>query len=185
MKKYFFTAVFIFTMGFQTTSFAQGMMNWNQNVTAGTQNNAETAADEAAGKAIFTKLQAKQIECKSLKDDDYDLLGDYFMGLMHGENHAAMNESMSRMMGDDGEKQMHITMGKRLSGCDTSAAVPAQFQKFNGMMGMMGWDNNLLHERDFFPGFTFVYFFSIILVWTVLILSIAALSQYLKNSKKK
>ena len=96
---------------------------------------AATAQDEAAGKAIWEKLQNKTTACADLKDDDFDVLGDYFMGNMMGGSHAQMNAVMKSRLGDDGEKQMHIAMGKRLSGCDTSAAFPAGSENLMPMMG--------------------------------------------------
>lgn len=63
------------------------------------------------------------------------------MGNMMGVNHASMNDWMAQRLGDDGEKQMHIAMGKRLSGCDNAAAFPQGASYFAPMMGignMMG-----------------------------------------------
>ncbi len=213
MKKTLFASIFIFTLALQTPVFAQGMMGQlntynmmgsNQNLTGSTQSTDQTAADEAAGKDIWNKLQAKQVDCKSLTDDNYDVLGDYFMGLMAGGSHASMNDSMVRMMGADGEKQMHVAMGKRLSGCDTNAAFPEQYQQFSSQMPMMGgfnnqnfpmmrggfnsqyspWNGNMMGENGF-PEIAVVSSISLLLVWTVLILSIAALVRYLKSSKRK
>jgi hypothetical protein len=106
---------------------------------------AKTAQDEAEGKAIWDKLQNEQTTCKDLKDDDFDVLGDFFMGNMMGTNHAAMNDWMAQRLGDDGEKQMHIAMGKRLSGCDTGATLPSGASYFAPMLGgnMMGSTGNL------------------------------------------
>lgn len=97
---------------------------------------AQTMQDEAEGKAVWDKLQNKEVTCKDLKDDDFDVLGDFFMGNMAGTNHASMNEMMSQRLGDAGEKQMHIAMGKRLSGCDTAAAFPQGASYFTPMMGI-------------------------------------------------
>lgn len=91
--------------------------------------------DEAEGKAVWDKLQNKEVTCKDLSDDDFDVLGDFFMGNMMGANHDAMNTMMSERLGDNGEKQLHISMGKRLSGCDTSAAFPKGSDYFAPMMG--------------------------------------------------
>ncbi|MDP3957571.1 MAG: hypothetical protein Q8Q10_03670 [bacterium] len=107
---------------------------------------AETVQDEAEGKAVWDKLQNKQVACKDLKDDDFDVLGDFFMGNMMGVNHASMNDWMAERLGEDGEKQMHIAMGKRLSGCDTSAIFPQGASYFTPMMGlgnMMGNAGNV------------------------------------------
>lgn len=101
--------------------------------------------DEVAGKAVWDKLQNKQISCSNLKDDDFDVLGDFFMGNMMGSSHAYMNQLMTQRLGENGEKQMHIVMGKRLSGCVTNASLPQGAGYFVPMMGwggMMGGNWN-------------------------------------------
>lgn len=111
--------------------------------------NSTTAQDELAGKAIFDKLQSKITTCGALTDDDFDVLGDYYMGQQLGSTaaHEAMNDRMVSMMGETQEKQMHIFLGKRLSGCDTNFPVPANGSTYLPMMGfgnMMNgsWGNN-------------------------------------------
>ena len=93
-----------------------------------------TAREENEGKVVWNKLQAKQISCDKLNDDDFERLGEYYMGQMVGDFHEAMNTMMERMMGEEGEEQTHVVMGKRLSGCDTGAALP---QGSSGFMPMM------------------------------------------------
>lgn len=144
-----------------------------------------TAADEAAGKAIFDKLQAKTTECKDLSDDDFDVLGDYYMGQMAGSSHQAMDKMMAWRLGDDGERQMHITMGKRLSGCDTNAAYPNQVSGFWPMMGggghpMMGynWDNMM----NGFWGYNWFGVAMMIVFWILIIAGIVWLVRYLGGS---
>ncbi len=97
-----------------------------------------TQQEEAQGKAILERLQAKKITCDKISDTDFELLGEYFMGRMLGDGHEAMNERAKQMMGEQGEEQMHIAMGKRLSECFPAAAFP------RGMMGagMMSWYDN-------------------------------------------
>ncbi len=80
--------------------------------------NSSTAAEEAGGKEILQKLQDKQGACQNLANDDYEKLGEYYMGQMAGNSHEAMNRMMEQMMGKEREEQMHIAMGKRLSGCE-------------------------------------------------------------------
>lgn len=115
---------------------AQGMMGAYGNPTSIEQ--AQTTQDELAGKAIWDKLQSSQVSCSSLKDSDFDVLGDFFMGGMMGSNHAAMNQLLAQRLGDDGEKQMHIALAKRLSGCNTNAAFPTGANYFMPMMGFSG-----------------------------------------------
>lgn len=76
------------------------------------------------------------IDCKNLTDDDFDVLGDYYMGKMIGSSHAFMNIMMTQRFGDEGKKQIHIAMRKRLSGCDTNAAYP---EGAGTMISMMGY----------------------------------------------
>ena len=108
----------------------------------GTDNNRaaddHTAREEQEGKAVWKKLQTKETSCALLKNDDFALLGEYFMGTMLGDSHQAMNQMMTRAMGPDGEEQMHVVMGKRLSDCDASAQLPASGLGFMPMMTMMG-----------------------------------------------
>lgn len=41
------------------------------------------------------------------------------------------------MMGENGEEQIHVIMGERLSGCDTSAEIPSQSVGFMPMMQIL------------------------------------------------
>ncbi|HQT44659.1 MAG TPA: hypothetical protein PLO51_01660 [Candidatus Micrarchaeota archaeon] len=95
-----------------------------------------TSAEEAEGRAVLEKLQANQTTCANLSDDDFEVLGEYFMGQMAGSQHAAMNSMMVRMMGAEGERQMHITMGGRMSGCQPNASIPQNITN-GGMMPIM------------------------------------------------
>jgi hypothetical protein len=127
---------------------AQGMMgNVGNSSTLDSASVTSTAQDEANGKILYEKLQNKQVTCTELTDDDFDVLGDYFMGQRLGntESHALMNDMMKRMMGDDGEKQMHISLGKRLSNCNSSAPISndgTRFLPMLGLGGMMGSNGN-------------------------------------------
>ncbi|MBR9690685.1 hypothetical protein GOV08_03290 [Candidatus Woesearchaeota archaeon] len=77
----------------------------------------------------------KKTPYTELSDEDFEVLGDYFMELIHRKNH----EFMDRMMGGEGSeslRQMHIEMGKNFySEYLKSGSIQA-----NGMMGssMMG-----------------------------------------------
>lgn len=146
MKKLLLTTtlIYIFPIVFPTFSFAQGMMGQFNNPSLSSQSS--TAQDEAEGKAVFDKLQSKQIDCKSLTNDDFDVLGDYYMGMRMGGSHETMNNMMSQMMGEEGERQMHISLGKRLSGCDPSFPIPTQGTKFLSMIGENNENNRIGQE---------------------------------------
>lgn len=134
-----------------------------------------TAQEEAEGKEIWENLQAKKTTCNELSDENFGSLGEYFMGQSIGntQRHAFMNQMMKNMMGEAGEEQMHVVMGKRMSGCDTSAVVPSSGTGFMPMMNMMmgGWN-----------GFGLLGWIPMLLFWVLLILGVVALLRYLGRS---
>src|SRR3989344_220325 len=98
--------------------FSNTTVDWNEVVE-------HTLREEQEGKEVWNKLQTNELACENLSDEQFGVLGEYFMGQMAGDSHAAMNAMMIQTHGEEGEEQIHIVMGKRLSGCDTSAAFPA------------------------------------------------------------
>jgi putative membrane protein len=141
------------------------------------------SAEEIEGKTIWEKLQAKQLECKDLTNSNFELLGEYFMGQTAGDSHESMNKMMVQMMGEKGEEQMHIAMGKRLSGCDSNAAMRGggnYMPALSAVEGMgYGWDNMMAGWGGFGLGWLFMLPF-----WALLILGVIALIRYLGNSGK-
>lgn len=190
--KYLFTflAVLLAVMGGldeAKTAKAQGIIYRNSPVAS----SSDTAEEEARGKAIYDSLQAKQKICTDLKDADYELLGEYFMGQRLGGAHESMNNMMKFMLGEAGEEQMHVVMGKRLSGCDTAAAWPQSSFGFMPMFGMMGgWSNydnfnqlnnpNNMMNFGYSPfGFEFFGPIFMIIFWGLVIVAIVALVRWL------
>lgn len=188
MRKTPFLIVLIFVMSyiFPTLSFAQGMVENENN---------HTAREEAEGKAVWEKFQAKELSCEDLSDDDFGALGEYFMGQMAGSSHEAMNNMMTQMMGKEGEEQMHAAMGKRMSGCEPNAPMP-QSMVNNGIMPkmmsmMMGGGDNLMmgnmmgnfgaNPTGWF-GFSWIF---MILFWGFAILGIIALIKWVANQGKR
>lgn len=135
-----------------------------------------TVREEAEGKEIWEKLQSKQVECKNLTNDNFESLGEYFMGQMAGGSHEAMNSMMERMMGKVGEEQMHSAMGKRLSGCDPNAPIPSNGIGFMPMMWIVKGGGNSMMDWGSFGIFSL---FSMVLFWVLLILGVVALFRYL------
>lgn len=119
-------------LGISTQSFAQTAVNTQTNPST------QTAQEEAQGKIIYDNLQANKVSCSNISDNDFELLGDYYMGQMMGSSHAAMDALMTQRIGENNNRLMHIAFGKRLSGCDTSASFPSQGVGFLPMMGIMG-----------------------------------------------
>jgi preprotein translocase subunit SecG len=125
---------------------AQGMMGQVNNTNTITV--AATAKDEADGKAVWEKLQSNKLACKDISDDEFDVLGDYYMGQNLGstESHDAMNIRMKNMMGEEAEKQMHI-FWQATKWLRHELSIPANGSTYLPMMGfgnMMnnGWGNN-------------------------------------------
>ena len=182
MKKLFVLLSLVLVLISPTNAFAQPMM--------GSISNDHTAQEEAEGKEVWEKLQAKQLECRDLTDDNYAALGEYFMGQSIGntQRHAAMNQMMTSMMGEEGEEQMHIVMGKRFSGCDTSAQIPSNGVGFMPMMWMMGGGGNPMmgigwgNMMGGWGGFGILGWLSMLIFWVLLILGVIALIRYLARS---
>jgi hypothetical protein len=90
-----------------------------------------------AGQTIYKNLQSGKTSCQKLTSDDYEKLGEYFMGLSAGntENHVYWDNNIQQMMGDQGDTAVHEVWGERDSGCQTNAAIPANTPSFiSGMM---------------------------------------------------
>lgn len=199
MKKVLLITILLFTLLLAPSStFVQGMMGNRTSSPSSLLSDDHTAQEEAEGREIWDKFQGKEITCDSLSDADFGALGEYFMGQSIGDTqrHALMNQMMSNMMGEEGEEQMHVAMGKMLSGCDPDAQVPQSGVGFmpmmwmmgsagspqvgggvNPMMGNGGWSNmmgwNGLGLFGWIPMFLF---------WIILILGVIALLRYLGKS---
>jgi putative membrane protein len=191
MKKMFlFLALFTNLTILPSFVFAQGMMdNWTSSSSSGASDD-HTAREEQEGKETWEKLQSKQIECNNLTDDDYQALGEYFMGQSIGntQRHALMNQMMTNMMGEEGEKQAHIAMGKRLSGCEPDAQVPANGVGFMPMMWMMGGGGNPMMGyggwNNMMGGFGLLGWIPMLLFWILLILGVVTFLRYLGGSAR-
>ena len=147
-----------------------------------------TAKEEAEGKAVWEKLQAKELTCKDLSDENFGTLVEYFMGQMTGTSHEAMNNMMIQMMGEEGEEAMHIVLGKRLSGCDTAVVFPAGGRGFIPMMNMMGGGWPFGNAQDMSSpfghgsgafGWTFMLFW-----WILFVVGIVVLIRWLSELGK-
>src|SRR3989344_5504999 len=123
MKKIIFTILAVVIIGSFASSANAQMMGGFSNSSADWNEVVEhTAREEQEGKELWNKLQTNELACENFSDEQFGVLGKYFMGQMAGDSHAAMNAMMIQAHGEEGEEQIHIVMGKRLSGCDTSAA---------------------------------------------------------------
>jgi putative membrane protein len=196
MKKLIFTILGTIVIGSFAASvnaqmmggFSNTKVDWNEVVE-------HTAREEQEGKELWNKLQAKEVVCADLNDEQYGVLGEYFMGQMAGDSHAAMNTMMIQAHGEEGKGQIHIVMGKRLSGCDTSATFPAISGSWMPMMNMMwgGWSspfgnnstNNMMNFDQTPMGLSyFLGWIFMILWWVLIIAGIVALIKWLTNQSR-
>ena len=151
-----------------------------------------TLREEKEGKEVWDKLQAKEITCADLNDEQFGVLGEYFMGQMMGNSHSSMNAMMMQAHGEEGEGQIHIVMGKRLSGCDTSALFPSGTTGWMPMMNMMwgGWSSPLGFNQtnnsmmNFGYGFGAFGWIFMLLWWALIITGIVALVKWFMNQNK-
>jgi|SRR3989344_150070 len=157
--------------------FSNSSADWNAVVE-------HTNREEQEGRELWGKLQAKEVACADLDDEQYEVLGEYFMGIMAGDSHAAMNAMMIQMHGEDGEEQIHIVMGKRLIGCDTSAAFPAGSGGWMPMMNMMtGGTNNMMNFG--YSSFGWFGWIFMILWWVLIIVGVVALIKWLASQSRE
>lgn len=200
MKKLLFLTILLFALSFSLPmdSYAQGMMFNTDNNDGSTlqTDDGHTAREEAEGKEIWEKLEDNELTCDDLTDENFGSLGEYFMGQMAGDSHEAMNNMMIAMMGEEGEEEMHVAMGKRMSGCEPNAAIP-QGMMNGGMMQMMmgggmmgnGWNssafNNFTNPMSMMNfGFAPFGWIFMILFWGLIIFGIVALIKWLIGQNK-
>ena len=190
MKELIFSILSVVVVGsFASSVNAQMMGNFSNTSVDWDEVVEHTLREEQEGKELWNTLQAKEVACENLSDEQFGVLGEYFMGQMSGGSHAAMNAMMIQAHGEDGEEQIHIVMGKRLSGCNTSATFPAISGGWMPMMNMMwgGWSspfgnnatNNMMNFGfGSFGGFGWIF---MVLWWVLIIVGIVALIKWLTS----
>lgn len=145
MKKLLLILVSVFTFILApTTVSAQGMMgNWTGSPSSSIDQTTiqSQQKEEQEGKKLLGQLKNKTTNCQKLTDDNFEKIGEYFMGQAIGNTsqHISMNNMMANMMGQQGEEQMHIAWGKKGSGCEPDAQLSQKGIGFMPMMWMMGW----------------------------------------------
>ncbi len=194
MKRLFILLLLLITLATTPSlAFAQGMMGYPNSSTNISSSDIKTQQqEEKEGKDFLDKLKNKTITCQSLKDNDFEKIGEYFMGQAIGDTsrHIAMNNMMKAMMGESGEEQMHVAWGKSGSGCDTSSqgtgflSMMGMMQMMGGggnpMMGYGGW-NNMMGGWN---GFGVLGWLPMLFFWILIILGVIALLRYLGQSRK-
>ena len=176
---------FLLISSFFSHTHAQIMGNGNPSITVNPTQVVEQQQEEAQGKQFFDELQSKQTTCAKLTNSDFEKIGEYVMSQMFGSNtnaHIAMNERIQQMRGQTGEEQMHIQIGRSVTGCSTTAS---QSNTANGGgFSMMGW--NGFGMMNSFGG-TFSGFWVVgIIIHTIVVIDLILLGVWLwKQIKKK
>lgn len=131
-SKIIFLILFLVGLVYVPKAQAQMMRNYVPSVTPSQEN----LQDIQSGQNLYLKFQNKQETCSSLKDNDFEKIGEYVMNQSFNGNvnaHIQMNNIMKQMMGENGEEQAHIRLGKNATGCSTNSST-------NGsVFNMMGW----------------------------------------------
>lgn len=186
-----FTIILISASGFALRADAHGMARFSNSAADWDEVVEHTLREETEGKELWEKLQSKETDCANLDDEQFGVLGEYFMGRMMGDSHAAMNAMMIQMNGEEDEERIHVVMGKRLSGCDASAAFPASSTGWMPMMNMMtgSWSspfkfNSTNNMMNFGYGFGFFGWIFMILWWVLIIAAVVAVVKWLANQFK-
>lgn len=183
-------AIILFTAGFLALSQAVHAQMFSERLVS-TEIYEHTIQEEAEGKEVWEKLKAGEVSCVDLSKDDFEVLGEYFMGQMMGASHSAMNAMMIQMMGEEGEEQVHEVMGRRLSGCDTAATFPFGASSWMPMMQMMwgGWSSpfgfsGVNNSMMSFGAFGFLGWILMVAWWILIVVAVIALAKWLINQFK-
>lgn len=177
-----------------TPQTGNAQMMFQSSPSANQNNISQTKQDEQAGQNIYNDLTSNKTTCNKLTNDDFEKLGEYFMGQSIGDTqrHTAVNQMIINMMGEGGEGQMHITMGKRLSGCDPNAQIPTGGNNFISMFSNQGGGGNSMMWWGFGPmsgwggaGFGVFMFIAMFLFWVLLIVGAIALIRYLMSPRRE
>lgn len=107
-----------------------------------------------------------------LSDEEYERLGEEWMGVMMGENHEDMDQQIKEMMGEDFLRQMHIAMGKRSENPGSFGMMPMM-----GMMGMGGF-GNMMGAGSLSTPFSSLYSLLGITTWIVFIAFLVAATRW-------
>lgn len=148
---------------------AQMMWGVNTNLQLSATPSAEDISDVKKGQELYTQFLDKKISCNTVKDEDFEKIGEYVMEQRFSstEQHIAMNNKAKQMMGETGEEQMHIRLGRNATGC---------FSNGGGEFSMMGFGNygyGMMNGLG--GGFGLVEF----LFWVVVFIDLVLLGIYL------
>lgn len=105
--------------------------------------------EEQEGERIAKSVRAGERRCADLSAGEFESIGEYAMGSYLGDEsaHSAMNRHMSVMMGETGERRMHIALGHRESRC-AGGLASGWVQPMGNMMGSAERGEGGNHSRS-------------------------------------
>ena len=185
MKKLITFLILTLTLSliFATRSYAQ-MMGFTDNQATSSEIQAQQQ-EEQEGKELLDRLNSKSISCQDLTNENFEKIGEYFMGQPIGDisRHIAMNSRMQSMMGNQGEEQVHTTWGTRGSNCDPSVIMSLNPGK-GGVLPMMGFYNSMMSWNSGWGVFGILCIVFWVVVFVDLLLLGVWLWKQIKNPKK-
>ena len=97
---------------------------------------ANVTSEVQRGQQLAMRFAPASSPARRSPTDDFELVGEYAMDRFLGNRatHEAMNQRMVAMMGQAGERRMHIALGYRCIGCP--GAPPSSW--LGPMAGMLG-----------------------------------------------
>lgn len=153
-----------------------------------------TRTDAGANAALQDIYQSQnitsesQINCSKVTDAQFEKLGDAYMDMV--VPNKAQHEAMDNMMGGEGSAslaQAHANMGRSYLGCWSGyASAPVSMP----MLGTQGSANDWSGGgwgmmNGWYGGFGWLGVVTMLLVWLLLGLGIAALVKWLAKNRKK
>lgn len=182
------TFTFFIISGFFVQAHGQMMNYGNPSVTVNPTQIQQQQQDEADGKKFFDELQNQQTTCAKLTNSDFEKIGEYTMSQMFGNNtsaHITMNQRIQQMRGDTGEEQMHIQIGRNVTGC---ALTTSQNNTANGGgFSMMGWNGfGMMNGNSGLGGGFSGFWIVAMIIHLVIVVDLILLGMWLwKQIKKK
>ena len=126
----------------------------------------------------------QEISCDDLTENQFEILGDYYMEQMHpGEQHTIMD----KMMGGEGSeslKQVHINIG--ISFYCGKNTYGSGYGMMNTMMGrnmMTGGMMNYGYYNKW--NYAFIWLFNLLLIATLILIIILIIKQINKPKRKR
>lgn len=80
------------------------------------------------GGVLWQQVQAGERDCSNLSNQDFSLLGNFFLSLLRDTPYGTLDATLSQQLDRASYTILLSVFGKRLSGCDTSAPLPEGIQ---------------------------------------------------------